>query len=204
MSATPQGRPSNPKQPQRELSPEQKLQNALAKRDFWRKAAADPKQSPEGAAAAASLARSWDSAALAYRKALLPPEEDADESNPARAVNLSLPPDLARAFQGPKMKRSPKSQTSQSASPALSRDITEPDLASQLVEAPTPGIAKTDTIATTAPAGRNRTSETRGIATAIIIVLMFAGAVLLFAFSRTIGIYHLAALAFRRSLLQKD
>ena len=78
----------------------------------------------------------------------------------------------------------------------MNRDITEPDLASQLVEAPTPGIAKTDAIATTAPAGRKRTSETRGIATAITIVLMFAGAVLLFAFSRTIGIYF-AALAFR-------
>ena len=101
-------------------STHEKLKNALAKRDFWRKAAADPAQTPSSAAAATSLAKSWDAAALAYQKALMPPDEDADGSNPATAVNLTLPPDLARAFQRPNMKRSPKSHTSQSNGAALS------------------------------------------------------------------------------------
>ena len=101
-------------------STHEKLKNALAKRDFWRKAAADPAQTPSSAAAATSLAKSWDAAALAYQKALMPPDEDADESNAATAVNLTLPPDLARAFQRPNMKRSPKSETSQSNGAALS------------------------------------------------------------------------------------
>ena len=188
--------PKEVEQQPKPLSTHEKLKNALAKRDFWRKAAADPAQTPSSAAAASDLAKSWDAAALAYQKALKPPNEDADESNPSTAVNLTLPPDLARAFQGPKMERPPKSQTSQSASPALSRDIAESDLASRPVEALTPSIAKTDTIATAAPAARNQTPEPRGIATSITIVLMFGCALLLFAFSRTIGIY-LAALAFR-------
>jgi hypothetical protein len=95
------------------LSTHKKLKNALAKRDFWRKAAADPAQTPSSAAAASDLAKSWDAAALAYQKALMPPNEDADESNPSTAVNLTLPPDLARAFQGPDRNRPPKSETSQ-------------------------------------------------------------------------------------------
>jgi hypothetical protein len=94
------------------------------------------------------------------------------------------------------MKRPPKSQTAQSAGPVSSTGITEPDFANQHVEAPVPSIAKTDTIARAAPTALNQTAEPRGIATAITIVLMLGGAMLLFAFSRTLGIY-LAALAFR-------
>jgi hypothetical protein len=95
-------------------STHEKLKYALAQRDFWRKAAAGPAQTPSSAAAASDLAKSWEAAALGYQKALMPPDEDAGESNPATAVNLPLPPDLARAFQAPNMKRPPKSQTSQS------------------------------------------------------------------------------------------
>jgi hypothetical protein len=57
------------------LSTHEKLKNALAKRDFWRKAAADPAQTPSTAAAAIDLAKSWDAAALGYQKALMPPDE---------------------------------------------------------------------------------------------------------------------------------
>ncbi len=83
MPTKPIGGPSNRKpQPGPELTLEEKLQNAIQKRDLWRQVAARPELKRETAAFAASLAQSWDAAAPAYQKALMPEEAGAPNTDP--------------------------------------------------------------------------------------------------------------------------
>jgi hypothetical protein len=64
------------------LTPQEKLALAQQKQDLWSKVAADPGQTPESAAAASQLSRSWGAAALLAQKALAPPPAPQDPNSP--------------------------------------------------------------------------------------------------------------------------
>ena len=97
------GRPSKPKQKQVQPEPsvQQKLAQSLQKRDQWRKVAADQNQTPASAAAAAGLARSWDAAALAYQKALLPADPQSQDPFLDRLLGLDPLEGLYRSQSQP-------------------------------------------------------------------------------------------------------
>jgi hypothetical protein len=83
----------------KEPSPQQKLAYALAEWEKYRTLAARPGKSPQAAAAAHNLARSYRAAADLYERGL------SGEREPVvSALNLALPQDLAGAFAGPPTK----------------------------------------------------------------------------------------------------